>query len=153
MNTSLYRKYTSEQLEVQAIIYMKGWYIETNAIEDLKKLHGLYCAVDTKFITDLDLFQHFLVPIYNKYVPGKQLNIGDFIRECYKYKWFYTKEEDNKSLTNKDMINTIISEIRSHVMKKDIKDWGKLDSELFPFEEGKDVTWNEQNEVKELQNA
>lgn len=102
------------EFDSQVALYAKGWYKETNILEDLKIILGKICLLETKYISDTDLLQQTALTLH------KCLAIKTFDKDLdnlYKDIWRDWGRGANMfgyktSLTVKDIVESHLSVLR-----------------------------------------
>lgn len=125
-------KWSSNDLECHAILYMKGWYKRTDIIKDLAIIQGHWSWMDPKFIEPASVWW-FVSMIYEKYVKNKK-DFGIMITEAFKYnaglKWTHD------SLTHTNLIEYLCSEIHLTATKNlNLEKYVRPDPTLLPLSE------------------
>lgn len=135
----------SEQIEIQFIIYTKGWYKKSNIINDIAVFQGKWCGMDPKFVTPKDALW-FVSMVYEKYVKHK-MSLFDIVKGAYEYP--YLTMDTKKSIKFEDIIEFICSEIRQRIMTADIPEWPMIDcDEYLPYDNDDSLKrWNDMHAV------
>jgi hypothetical protein len=96
----------------QVALYAKGWYKETDIIEDLKIILGKICLLETKFISDTDLLQQTAQTLH-KCLAIKTLDsdLDTLYKEIWR-DWKLGMFAYKTSLTVKDLVESHLSVLR-----------------------------------------
>jgi hypothetical protein len=135
-------RYSSGDLEIHTILYIKGWYVHTDdIIKDLAIICEEYFGVGREYVND-EYIWHLVNNVYDKYVKHKK-DLRDIISMTFKDRMFLKLYEPNRaSITYTDIIQILFTEIRHNVMSKDVV-WVRPDSSLMPLNKWENETTDE----------
>lgn len=132
------------EFDFQVILYSKGWYKETNVMDDIRQLISKICLMDTKFIKDKDVVMQVALTVYKVMAANggpTSCDLGALYEEVWEGRLWERKE----SITMKDQVEALLRVIRM----KDITCYPRLpkpDPKYLPWPSaGKDMLWDEQD--------
>jgi hypothetical protein len=118
--------YSSDELELQAILYIKGHYKKDTNFSGFKKIISLFTGTGLEFIDD-DYMLHFSLMLLEKYGPPN-LTKENFILELFRRLQWYKGKKDNASKV--DIVDEIFSIIR-FVGVKDLPPLPEADASIW----------------------
>ena len=117
---------SSDQLELQAILYIKGHYKKDTNFSGFKKIISLFTGTGLEFIDD-DYLLNFSLMLLEKYGPPK-LTKENFILELFRRLQWYKNKRDNVSKV--DVVDEIFSILR-FVGVKDLPPLPEADASIW----------------------
>jgi len=123
--------------DLHIILYAKGWYVETNTMDDLRKLIAAHCMLPVESVSDRDLVGLVADTMHRVLATYNSMTAGD-AQILYKEVWCGGGifDKDKTSITMGDMVESFLRVIR----QKTIKHYPELpepESKYLPIEEGK----------------
>lgn len=127
--------YTSEELMLHAVMYSKGHYKQDATHKGLRVIVGQYSMMDTEYIDDTHLM-HFALWMLEKFKPS--VTVSDVVTGCFRETWKWRRDatpmKPQGSITQLDMVEYILSEIRQ-MRVVDLPPLPEADANIYPLKE------------------